>query len=89
MLSLSVTFPYQMMGKLFSGMVQSGSWCCFDEFNRINVEVLSVIAAQLQSIKAAMHGHSLRYASGTYRILLTDLYFTFYIGLTEQVNSLG
>ncbi|XP_036818628.1 dynein heavy chain 6, axonemal [Oncorhynchus mykiss] len=60
-LNCSDSLDYKMMGKLFSGMVQSGSWCCFDEFNRINVEVLSVIAAQLQSIKAAMHGHSLRF----------------------------
>nr|XP_029531899.1 dynein heavy chain 14, axonemal [Oncorhynchus nerka] len=60
-LNCSDSLDYKMMGKLFSGMVQSGSWCCFDEFNRINVEVLSVIAAQLQSIKAAMHSHSLRF----------------------------
>ncbi|XP_064811633.1 dynein axonemal heavy chain 6-like [Oncorhynchus masou masou] len=60
-LNCSDSLDYKMMGKLFSGMVQSGSWCCFDEFNCINVEVLSVIAAQLQSIKAAMHSHSLRF----------------------------
>ena len=51
---------FQMMGKLLSGMVQSGCWCCFDEFNFINVEVLSVIAAQLQAIQAAKQRHRLR-----------------------------
>jgi len=58
---------YQSMGQIFMGLAQAGSWGCFDEFNRILVEVLSVVSTQVKTCLDAIHDMKVNPAKNTFQ----------------------
>ncbi|PHJ15457.1 dynein heavy chain family protein, partial [Cystoisospora suis] len=49
---------YQSMGNIFKGLGASGSWGCFDEFNRLIPAVLSVCSVQFKAVVDAIKAKS-------------------------------
>uniref|UniRef100_A0A8P0S8H0 Dynein axonemal heavy chain 11 n=1 Tax=Canis lupus familiaris TaxID=9615 RepID=A0A8P0S8H0_CANLF len=57
----SEQMDYKSIGNIYKGLVQTGAWGCFDEFNRISVEVLSVVAVQVKMIHDAIRNRKKRF----------------------------
>uniref|UniRef100_A0A8C9P5P1 Dynein axonemal heavy chain 2 n=1 Tax=Spermophilus dauricus TaxID=99837 RepID=A0A8C9P5P1_SPEDA len=85
---------YKSMGRMYSGLAQSGAWGCFDEFNRINIEVLSVVAQQILSILTALAANLTRFHFEGFEINLVwscGIFITMnpgYAGRTELPENL-
>lgn len=52
---------YKSMGGIFKGLSASGSWGCFDEFNRLVPEVLSVCSVQFKCVTDAIKAGKSRF----------------------------
>ena len=43
------------MSKFFKGLAANGTWVCFDEFNRLEINVLSIISQLIVALSNAKH----------------------------------
>ncbi|XP_056236518.1 dynein axonemal heavy chain 11 isoform X2 [Seriola aureovittata] len=57
----SEQMDYKSIGNIYKGLAQTGAWGCFDEFNRIAVDVLSVVAVQVKTIQDAIRSKKKRF----------------------------
>ncbi|CAF0886754.1 unnamed protein product, partial [Adineta ricciae] len=77
----SEQMDYQSIGNIYKGLSQTGAWGCFDEFNRISVEVLSVVAVQVKTIQDAIRDKKPRF-----NFMGTDISLNPVVGLFITMN---
>lgn len=82
------------LGQIFMGLSQTGAWGCFDEFNRISIEVLSVVSTQIKQVLDALKERKERFIFMDEEIGLQDTVGFFitmnpgYAGRTELPENL-
>ncbi|KAK4326143.1 hypothetical protein Pmani_003308 [Petrolisthes manimaculis] len=90
----SEQMDYKSCGNIYKGLAQTGAWGCFDEFNRISVEVLSVVAVQVKSVQDAIRNRKKKFDFMGEEIQLTTTVGIFitmnpgYAGRTELPENL-
>lgn len=85
---------YESMGNIFKGLASSGCWGCFDEFNRLVPEVLSVCTVQFKAVTDAIKAQKKSFMMGEDEIQLDNTCGAFitmnpgYLGRSELPEGL-
>jgi dynein heavy chain len=53
-MNCSANFEYSGVCRFFKGLAQAGAWVVFDEFNRMEYKILSMLAQVMISLQAAI-----------------------------------
>ena len=62
----SQEMDFKSVGNIFKGLAASGAWGCFDDFNRIKSDVLSVCIIQFKTLTDALRNFTVRQANTGY-----------------------
>lgn len=57
-LNCSANYEYTGVCRFFKGLASSGAWVCFDEFNRMETHILSLISQVIISIQNAIRNQA-------------------------------
>jgi len=77
---------YLSMAQIFMGLSQTGSWGCFDEFNRISIEVLSVVSTQVKYVLDAIKEIKTNPAKSTFLFFEEEISLKVTVGFFITMN---
>ena len=77
---------YKTTQTIFMGLAQCGSWGCFDEFNRISIEVLSVVSTQVKYVLDAIRDIKLNPAKTTFLFFEEEISLKITVGFWITMN---
>jgi len=75
---------YKSIGRIFIGIIKSGAWGCFDEFNRLLEEQLSAISQLIQIIQ-----NSIKIKSNKIELLGKESEVNYNSGIFVTLNPAG
>ncbi|KAG6609263.1 dynein heavy chain [Phytophthora cinnamomi] len=90
----SPEMDFKSLGNIFKGLASSGSWGCFDEFNRLVPEVLSVCSVQFKAVCDACKADDERFILENDEVMLDPTVGAFitmnpgYLGRSELPEGL-
>lgn len=88
------SFDFASMGRIFLGVCKVGCWGCFDEFNRLQPNILSSLSYQVELIQGALRGDHQRISIGGIETEIspeTGIFITMnpdYVGRNELPENL-
>lgn len=53
----SMQLTIDMLNRFLKGIILSGTWLCLDDFNRINIEVMSVVGQNMADLSKVKHAN--------------------------------
>jgi dynein heavy chain len=77
---------YHSMALIFMGLSQTGAWGCFDEFNRISIEVLSVVSTQVKYVLDALKEYKINKSKTTFIFMDEEISLKVTVGFFITMN---
>ena len=77
---------YLSMAQIFMGLSQTGAWGCFDEFNRISIEVLSVVSTQVKDVLDALKEMKVNNAKNMFLFMEEEISLRLTVGFFITMN---